>query len=67
MSYKFIQMSDPQLGFYASRHPGVTGIDYEIEHLSKAVSLTNKIKPDFVITTGDLPPKTTPAAQAPIK
>ena len=54
MSYKFIQMSDPQLGFYASRHPGVTGIDYEIEHLSKAVSLTNKIKPDFVITTGDL-------------
>ena len=47
MSYKFIQMSDPQLGFYASRHPGVTGIDYEIEHLSKAVSLTNKINPDF--------------------
>ncbi|MQG18418.1 MAG: hypothetical protein FI687_01375 [SAR202 cluster bacterium] len=54
MSFKFIQMSDPQLGFYASRHPGVTGIDFEINNLSKAVKLTNKIKPDFVITTGDL-------------
>ena len=54
MSFKFIQMSDPQLGFYASRHPGITGINYEIENLSKAILLTNKIKPDFVITTGDL-------------
>ena len=43
MSFKFIQMSDPQLGFYASRHPGVTGIDFEINNLSKAVKLTNKI------------------------
>ena len=53
MSFKFIQMSDPQLGFYASRHPGTEGIDYEVANLSKAVSITNEIAPDFVITTGD--------------
>tara|TARA_B110000116_G_scaffold251564_1_gene246747 strand:+ start:403 stop:1158 length:756 start_codon:yes stop_codon:yes gene_type:complete len=54
MSYKFIQMSDPQLGFYASRHPETEGIDFEIKNLSKAIEITNKISPDFVITTGDL-------------
>ena len=54
MSFKFVQMSDPQLGFYASRHPDTEGIDYEIKNLSKAIAITNKISPDFVITTGDL-------------
>ena len=54
MSYKFIQMSDPQLGFYASRHTETEGIDFEIKNLSKAIEITNKISPDFVITTGDL-------------
>ena len=54
MSFKFVQMSDPQLGFYASRHPDTEGIDYETKNLSKAVSITNEIAPDFVITTGDL-------------
>ena len=52
--FKFVQMSDPQLGFYASRHPETEGVEYEIENLSKAISITNEIKPDFVITTGDL-------------
>ena len=32
MSFKFVQMSDPQLGFYASRHPDTEGIDYEIKN-----------------------------------
>ncbi|SVB04581.1 uncharacterized protein METZ01_LOCUS157435 [marine metagenome] len=54
MSLKFVQMSDPQLGFYASRHPDTEGIDYEIKNLSKAIEITNQISPDFVITTGDL-------------
>ena len=54
MSFKFVQMSDPQLGFYASRHPDTQGIDYETKNLSIAVSITNEIAPDFVITTGDL-------------
>ena len=38
MSFKFVQMSDPQLGFYASRHPDTEGIDYEVKNLSKAIS-----------------------------
>lgn len=54
MAFKFVQMSDPQLGFYASRHAGIEGIDYEVNNLSSAISMTNDIKPDFVITTGDL-------------
>ena len=29
MTTKFVQMSDPQLGFYASKHSGIEGIDYE--------------------------------------
>ena len=53
MSYKFIQMSDPQLGFCASRRPEVNGIEYETINLTKAISITNKLKVDFVITTGD--------------
>ena len=47
-------MTDPQLGFYASRHSGTEGIEYEIKNLSAAISMTNEIQPDFVITTGDL-------------
>ena len=54
MSYKFVQMSDTQLGFYASKHPETVGIDYEIKNLSKAITIINNISPDFVITTGDL-------------
>ena len=54
MTTKFVQMTDPQLGFYASRHSGTEGIEYEIKNLSAAISMTNEIQPDFVITTGDL-------------
>lgn len=54
MNFKFVQLSDPQLGFYASRHPGTEGIDYEINNLTIAISEINQIQPDFVITTGDL-------------
>ena len=53
MRYKFVQMSDPQLGFCASRRPEIKGIEYEINNLTKAISITNDIKPDFVVTTGD--------------
>ena len=42
MSFKFVQMSDPQLGFYASRHPDTEGIDYEIKNLSKAIELQTR-------------------------
>ena len=28
MSFKFVDMFDPQLGFYASRHPDTEGINY---------------------------------------
>ena len=54
MSFRFVHMSDPQLGFYASRHPGIEGIEYEVNNLSTAISMTNEIQPDFVITTGDM-------------
>lgn len=44
----FIQLSDPQLGFYPD------SIKKEIALYEKAVEEINRLKPDFVVITGDL-------------
>lgn len=44
----FIQLSDPQLGFYPD------SIQKEIALYEKAVEEVNRLKPDFVVITGDL-------------
>ena len=43
MSFKFVQMSDPQLGFYASRHPDTQGIDYETLRTRLPATITDDI------------------------
>ena len=60
MAFFFIQMSDPQLGLYASRaraadpRTGVTGFAYETERYEKAIAAANRLRPGFVVVTGDL-------------
>lgn len=44
----FIQVSDPQLGFYPD------SLQKEIALYEKAVEEINRLKPDFVVITGDL-------------
>lgn len=44
----FVQISDPQLGFYPDK------IEKEIQNFEAAVERINKVKPDFVVITGDL-------------
>lgn len=46
--YFFIQLSDPQLGFYPD------SLKKEIALYEKAVEEINRLKPDFVVITGDL-------------
>ncbi len=46
----FIQVTDPQFGMYDSNK----GFTKETELYEKAVSEINKLKPDFVVITGDL-------------
>lgn len=46
--YFFIQLSDPQLGFYPD------SLEKEIALYEKAVKEINRLKPDFVVITGDL-------------
>lgn len=45
----FIQISDPQLGFAAASK----NFDLETKNMEKAVRIINRLKPDFVIITGD--------------
>ena len=54
MSFFFIQLSDPQFGLYATRTPGVTGFAYETGNFEKAIAAANRLRPAFVLTTGDL-------------
>ena len=60
MACFFIQMSDPQLGLYAtvSRRndpaSNVTGFAYETERYEKAIAAANRLRPEFVVVTGDL-------------
>jgi serine/threonine-protein phosphatase CPPED1 len=48
MPLTFIQLSDPQLGFYHD------SLQTEIARYEKAASEVNRLKPDFVVITGDL-------------
>lgn len=45
-----VQISDPQIGFYHENGDHT----YEIDRFSAAVEKVNKLKPDYVIFTGDL-------------
>jgi len=60
VAFFFIQMSDPQLGLFASiskrDDPSSTldGFEYETAHYEKAISAANRLKPAFVVITGDL-------------
>ncbi len=46
----FVHLTDPQLGFTTSNKDMVA----EIEHFTKAVEHINRLKPAFVLITGDL-------------
>jgi 3',5'-cyclic AMP phosphodiesterase CpdA len=48
--YFFIQITDPQFGMYESNK----GFSKESEIYEEAVVAINKLKPDFVVITGDL-------------
>jgi 3',5'-cyclic AMP phosphodiesterase CpdA len=60
VAFLFIQMSDPQLGLFASisksNDPSSTleGFGYETVRYEKAISAANRLKPAFVVITGDL-------------
>ncbi|GEM_PF-616306 len=47
----FMQLADPQLGFNAD---GSSSLTPAIEQLERAVEIINRLKPPFVICTGDL-------------
>ena len=49
-TFSFIQMSDPQFGMF--RHD--SSFTYETAHFEKAISEANRLKPAFVVVTGDL-------------
>ncbi|WP_290541092.1 metallophosphoesterase [Alistipes sp.] len=44
-----MQVSDPQMGFYADNR----NMDYEIRTLTKTVAAINNLRPDVVVFTGD--------------
>ncbi|SPE35532.1 Metallophosphoesterase [Candidatus Sulfopaludibacter sp. SbA6] len=46
----FIQMSDPQFGMYAKDQ----GFEHETANFEFAISTANRLKPAFVVVTGDL-------------
>jgi 3',5'-cyclic AMP phosphodiesterase CpdA len=58
-SFFFVQMSDPQFGFYTENK----SFDIETAHFEKAIQKANHLHPAFVIVTGDLVHKTADAAQ----
>jgi len=49
-SFFFVQMSDPQFGFIAPN----AGFKQETENLTKAIAAANRLRPAFVVVTGDL-------------
>jgi Icc-related predicted phosphoesterase len=55
----FIQMSDPQFGMFTSNQDFVK----ETENFEKAIAAANKLKPAFVVITGDLVNKAGDPAQ----
>ncbi|MGI8744844.1 MAG: metallophosphoesterase [Bryobacteraceae bacterium] len=58
-SYFFIQMSDPQFGMYT----GDKGFAQETANFEFAIATANRLKPAFVVITGDLVNKPGDAAQ----
>lgn len=58
-NFFFVQMSDPQFGFYTENK----SFDIETRHFEEAVKKINRLRPAFVIVTGDLVHKTFDAAQ----
>jgi len=48
--FNFIQLSDPQLGFSG----GGQGYEEDSLHLQRAVVQINRLRPDFVVVTGDM-------------
>ncbi len=58
-SYFFIQMSDPQFGMYAENR----GFEQETANFEFAIAAANRLKPAFVVITGDLINKAGDAAQ----
>ena len=49
-TFSFIQMSDPQFGMFRKD----SSFEYETAHFEKAISEANRLKPAFVVVTGDL-------------
>src|SRR5262249_49165258 len=58
-SFFFIQMSDPQFGFISPND----GFAQETINLEKAIAAANRLKPAFVIITGELTHRMGDAAQ----
>ena len=56
----FIQMSDPQFGMYSKNQ----GFEHEIANFEFAIATANRLKPAFVVVTGDLINQSTNADQA---
>jgi 3',5'-cyclic AMP phosphodiesterase CpdA len=55
----FIQMSDPQFGMFAKDQ----GFEHETANFAFAIAAANRLKPAFVVVTGDLVNKAGDAAQ----
>src|SRR5579871_4414656 len=56
----FIQMSDPQFGMYTKD----ADFAHETANFEFAIATANRLKPAFVVVTGDLTNKSTDSAQA---
>src|SRR5580698_2600374 len=56
----FIQMSDPQFGMYTKNQ----GFAHETANFEFAIATANRLKPAFVVVTGDLINEASNAAQA---
>src|SRR3954454_25255729 len=58
--FSFIQMSDPQFGMFTKNQ----GFEHETANFEFAVAAANRMKPAFVVITGDLINDSGNAAQA---
>jgi UDP-2,3-diacylglucosamine pyrophosphatase LpxH len=56
----FIQMSDPQFGMYAKNE----GFEHETANFEFAIATANRLKPAFIVVTGDLINQPESSAQA---
>ncbi|HEY2014711.1 MAG TPA: metallophosphoesterase [Bryobacteraceae bacterium] len=56
----FIQMSDPQFGMYAKNE----GFEHETANFEFAIATANRLKPAFIVVTGDLINQPENSAQA---